>query len=184
MKQLLRKITAAAVVLTVLLLALTACGDDDKYASLSEDIVGIWMDAAGPEVYYNEDGETALRFYEFTSDGRLIYHTLAQIGDIISDDTKFTIEKNYFVVDTARCLLSIDGNNMSMTNDSGVQNYVRLSVEEATNYAIYYVDEDMYSKQVEYINELLLEQTDDQATEGNVSVSSNATESGDENTGS
>ena len=144
-----------AVLLSVLfaMTALTACGDDE-YASYSEDKVGIWSAAEGIEIYYSES-DYAYRFYEFTSDGKLYYHSLSEsMGDIVSSAVEFTINENYFIVNGSRALISIDGDNMTMTNSSGDQNYVRISMEEATAYGVYYVDSELYNEQANYMIQL------------------------------
>ncbi|MGN0691562.1 MAG: hypothetical protein ACI4K7_04345, partial [Oscillospiraceae bacterium] len=56
-------------------------------------------------------------------------------------------------------------NTMTMSNNSGSTNYVKLSIEDATGYYVYYRDEALYEQQQNLINMSSAEETAADVTE-------------------
>ncbi|MGN0695600.1 MAG: hypothetical protein ACI4J5_02420 [Oscillospiraceae bacterium] len=168
----LKKIIAAAASAVLVLILMCGCESSSEtveYERLKAEIVGMWIDEDGPAVdTENRYFGKSLRFYEFTSNGEVYYHYV-----FISEDngmptdgsiqtSTYYLDKNMLVNVTGSeeegdlqktgAYIEINGNTMTMSNNSGSTNYTKLSVEDATGYYVYYKDENLYNKQQELIN--------------------------------
>lgn len=138
-----------SLLLGLLMLSLTACGQDKPdYEQLKTDIVGIWCDINGPEYYENDEG-AYYQIYEFTSDGTLAYHMIFQ-NVVYYYDYQYELRDNYLSIDDAMCKVSMENDILTMTNDNGDTKYRRMSMEEVCNFGVVYLDADNYNKQIEY----------------------------------
>lgn len=166
-----RKIIAAAASAVLVLILMCGCGsgsDNSEYDYLKTEIVGVWMDEGGPAVDTNDIFGKSLRFYEFTSSGEVYYHFIFMNSDagIPSDGTVKTstyyFDGNMLVnvagseengdLQKTGAIIEINGNTMTMSNNSGSTNYTKLSVEDATGYSISYKDAALFEKQQELLN--------------------------------
>lgn len=151
------KLSAA---LLLVILTFCCCGEDnseEETERLRSDIVGIWMDKDGPAVTDNTPVGRALAFYEYTSDGRTVFHYIyineENIpAELSAEGSAYHISGNTLVndEDNTGAIISIDGNELTMSNNSGAKYYTKLSVEEATGYSLYYNDEELLAKQQEF----------------------------------
>lgn len=174
MKDLKKNLKAAAVLLLTML-ALCGCGENNSEIEnerLKTDIVGMWMNEGGPDTEENTPVGKALRFFEFTSDGQVYYHYIyiheeGMPADFISGGEPYRIDGNMFVNenDNTGALITIEGNTMTMSNNSGANVYTKLSVEDTTGYYLYYNDEKLLAEQEEFKASLKDEETDYSDTE-------------------
>ena len=165
--------TAAALLLTML--ALCGCGENNSEIEnerLKNDIVGMWMNEGGPNTAENTPVGKALRFYEFTSDGKVYYHYVFMNdeglpADFISGGGSYRIDDNMFVNedDNTGAIITIEENTMTMSNNSGANVYTKLSVEDTTGYYLYYNDENLLAKQEEFKASIEDEEKDNSDTE-------------------
>lgn len=157
------KLSAA---LLLVILTFCCCGEEsseEETERLRSDIVGIWMDKDGPSVTENSPVGRALTFYEYTSDARTIFHFIYineenVPAEVTTNGSSYHISGNTLVndEDNTGAIISIDGNELTMSNNSGAKYYKKLSVEEATGYSLYYNDEELLAKQQEFKTSLLL----------------------------
>lgn len=143
-----RKLFAAAVMLMMLL---TACGEDKPdYESIKTDIIGVWCDVDGPEYEVDADGGH-YRLYEFTPDGRIIYHMPDEIyGSVYYEDT-YTINNDLLSVSGSMCRLSIENDILTMTFDSGHSDYRRMDIPEICEYGVICIDDELFRRQDYYL---------------------------------
>lgn len=151
------KLSAA---LLLVILTFCCCGEEnneEETERLKSDIVGIWMDKDGPVATDNTPVGRALAFYEYTSDGRTVFHYIyineeGIPAELSTEGSAYHITDNMLVndEDNTGAIISIDGNELTMSNNSGAKYYTKLSVEEATGYSLYYNDEELLAKQQEF----------------------------------
>ncbi len=148
-----KRIGSTIIATVMALMCFTACGSSE-YDSYYEDIVGIWYNAEGVEYYTDEDEEDIyFVYYEFTSDKQQYTHNLSynsnsnQIVDYSSTGIDFVIQKNYYIVGNKRAMIYIEGDTLTMINDSSTTYYTRLTVEEATKNSLYYNDTELRAQQ-------------------------------------
>lgn len=159
MKDLKNTLKAAAVLLLTML-SLCGCGENNseiEYEHLKTDIVGMWMNEGGPNTTENSPVGKALQFFEFTSDGKVYHHYIYMHeegipAEMTSGGSPYRIDGNMFVNedDNTGALITIEGNTMTMSNNSGANVYTKLSVEDATGYYLYYNDENLLAEQQEF----------------------------------
>ena len=144
-----KRILSALLTALMLALTFTACGKDKPdYEKLKTDIVGMWCDINGPE-YFENEGNPYYQIYEFTSDGRLAYHTITPIvAQYI--DVKYELRDNFLTVDSSMCKVSVENDVLTMTNDAGNTQFRRMSMEEVCNFGVVFIDSGNYEKQLEY----------------------------------
>lgn len=155
------KLTAA---LLLVMLTFCCCGEnngEEEAERLRSDIVGIWMDKDGPAVTENTPVGRALSFYEYTSDGRTVFHYIyineeGIPAELSTEGSAYHISGNTLIndEDNTGAIISIEGNELTMSNNSGAKYYKKLSVEEATGYSLYFNDEELLAKQQEFKNSL------------------------------
>lgn len=152
MKIRLRKLFAAAMAFTaaVTLMLLTACGEDKPdYEALKTDIIGVWCDIDGPE--FIEDGEKShYRMYEFTDDGRIIYH-MPDINKVsIFYEEPYEIRDDLFDSNGAMCRISIENDILTMSFDGGSSQYRRMDIPEMYEYGLICMNNDLFAQLQEY----------------------------------
>lgn len=177
------KLTSA---LLLVILTFCCCGKEngeDETQRLKADIVGIWMDKDGPAVTDNTPVGRALSFYEYTSDGRTVFHFIyineENIpAELSAEGSTYHISGNTLVndEDNTGAVISIEGNELTMSNNSGAKYYKKLSVEEATGYSLYYSDEALLAKQQEFKNSMILEAEDSDTETASETISDPDTE--------
>lgn len=146
-----RKFLAAALAFAMIIV-LSACNSDKqkKYEQLRADIVGMWCDINGPE-YFENEGNPYYRLYEFTSEGELIYHTPMAGGSFYTEDT-YELKDNFLTVgQSGMCKVTVENDVLTMTYNEGSSQYRRMSMEEVCNFGAYYIDDDNYQKQLDYL---------------------------------
>ena len=145
-----KRILSALLDVLAVMALFTACGEDKKvdYEKLKTDIVGIWCDINGPE-YFENDGDPYYQLYEFTSDGRLAYHSVfPYISQYV--DIQYTLRDDFLDVDGAMCKVSVENDVLTMKNDNGTSQFRRMTVEEVCNFSVVYLDQDNYYAQIDY----------------------------------
>ncbi|MCI5750976.1 MAG: hypothetical protein MR038_00625 [Oscillospiraceae bacterium] len=180
----LKKIIAAAASAVLVLILMCGCGgsDNSEYDYLKTEIVGMWMDEGGPVVDTDNPFGKSLRFYEFTSTGEVYHHFVfmnTEMGvpsDGAMQTSTYYFDGNMLVnvagseengdLEKTGALIEINGNTMTMSNNSGSTNYTKLSVEDATGYCVSYKDEALYEKQQELINNAPAIDADEAESEG------------------
>lgn len=146
-----RKFLAAAAIF-VIIITLPACSSNKQkeYEQLKADIVGMWCDINGPE-YFENEGNPYYKLYEFTSNGGIIYHTPMAAGSFYTEDT-YELRDNFLTVGQGgMCRVSVENDILTMTYNDGESKYRRMSIEEVSNFGAYYIDNDNYQKQLDYL---------------------------------
>ncbi|MCR5166277.1 MAG: hypothetical protein K6C13_03540 [Oscillospiraceae bacterium] len=130
-----------------------------EFAHLSTDIIGLWVVQGGPVEVDTPMFGMSYAFIEFTSDNKIVNHYgytdsdgnkndgCVESGTYRIDDDMLVYEK-----DNVGTYITIDGNIMTTTNNSGSRNYVKLTKEQATDFGIYYTDEKLAAEQKEYVD--------------------------------
>jgi len=146
-----RKLLAAAMAL-FMMIGLTACSSDKqkKYEQLKTDIVGVWCDIDGPE-YVENDGNPYYKLYEFTSAGQVVYHTPMEMGSVYTQDTYEINDDFLTTAQGGTYRIEIENDVLTMIYNGGQSQYRRMSMEEVCNFGVYYIDEDNYQKQLDYM---------------------------------
>lgn len=195
-----KKIIAAALSASLLLILMCGCSDnseDAQYEHLKTDIVGIWMNEGGPVVDTDNMFGDSLRFYEFTSDGDMYYHFvfmdegMGVPGDSAMKTSTYYFDGNMLVnvagseedgtIEKTGAIVEINGDTMTMSNNSGAQNYTKLSIEDATGYYLSYKDTALYEKQQALIDGTAAETDEGSETEAAADeASSESTETASE----
>lgn len=165
MKTKIRKIFAAAMA-SVMMIVFAGCGNDKNgYESLKTDIIGVWCDTDGPE-YVENNGSPYYRLYEFTSDGRIIYHMPQDLGSVYSE-SNYEIRDDFLDVDGSLCKISIENDILTMTNNAGSSQYRRMSLEEVCDYGVVCIDNELYQQQLVILG--MADGTDESAEETSAS---------------
>lgn len=153
----LKKKILAVLIASAMTFAFTACNDNkNDYEYLKTEIVGIWCDQDGPIPMTSYDESTGEEIdyyllYEFTEDGRMIYHKPSVRGSIYSDST-YSIEENYMTLGTdGRCIISIEGDTLTLTAGNGDTIYKRMTVEEFSKYGVYAIGSELWAEQSHYL---------------------------------
>lgn len=154
------KKTLAVIFAAALTLSLTGCmgGKQKEYEQLKKDIVGVWCDIEGPEYVQNGD-DPYYKLYEFTSDGKIIYHTPMERGSVYTEST-YELRDNYLDVEGAMCIVGVENDVLTMTYDSGKSQYRRMSMQEVCNFGVYYIEESSYQEQLDFLGLLYGTDTD------------------------
>lgn len=190
-----KKIIAAAASAVLVLILMCGCessSEKAEYERLKTEIVGMWMDEGGPAVDTDNPFGKSLRFYEFTSTGEVFYHYvfINEDAGLPSDGAMQTstyyMDENMLVnvsgseeegnLQKTGALIEINGNTMTMSNNSGSTNYTKLSLEDATGYYVYYKDEALYEKQQELIGDTPVDGSETDGTETSAETEESASE--------
>lgn len=197
MKNLIMKTTAMALSFMLIIISLSACSQSNsEYDYLKDEIVGVWMDEGGPSVDSDSPIGKSLVFYEFTTDGLIYYHYInsslqeGTISDGTIEGGKYHIEDNMFVFDEddTGAIISIDGDTLTMSNNSGDTKYTRVSMADAVGYSIYCKDPVLLREQnvilygEEYVSQSESESISQSISESEAALTASETEETEENT--
>lgn len=186
MVNLIKKITAAALSLTLIIISLSACSQGSEYDYLKDEIVGVWMDEGGPAVDTDNQFGKSLLFYEFTSDGMIYYHYInttmneGTTTDATVEGGNYHLKDNMFIFDedNTGAIITIDGDTLTMSNNSGDVKYTRVSMADTVGYSIYCKDEGLLREQnvILYGEEYVSQSESESISESEAALTASETE--------
>ncbi len=195
-----KKIIAAAASAVLVLILMCGCESSSQkaeYERLKTEIVGMWMNEGGPVVDTDGPFGKSLRFFEFTSTGEVYHHFVYMNEGIPSDGaiqtSTYYLDENMLVnvagseedgdLEKTGALIEINGDIMTMSNNAGSTNYVKLSLEDATGYSVFYKDAVLNEKQQQLINGSAMGEYSADESETSAETSDETEESTSESTG-
>ncbi len=136
------RVTAGVIICIIAVLLLTSCSSAKTRdnAEKQQKIVGVWIDDETTGVMQDDDGNKYVGLFEFTEDGRQIFHQVYSDATYSYPMDKYEIYDGNLKVSTKSgpqlAKISFEDIYMNLGSDTGFVKYRKLTDKEIETYNI------------------------------------------------
>lgn len=136
------KMTAAVVICFIIVLLLTSCSSakNRENAEKQQKIIGVWIDDETTGVMQDDEGNNYVGLFEFTEDGRQVFHQVYSDATYSYPMDKYEIYDGNLKVFTKSgpqlAKISFEDIYMNLGSDTGFVKYRKLTDKEIETYNI------------------------------------------------